>query len=280
MGTSSGDRYPPGVCDTPPGALPQGMHARRPVLQVAVRKGPTPSGHPTQGSGRPCRSCCRVQRRVSERPRVFRRAAGARGSTGDPAGQRGAAMTGLLHEARETSGATTGGLLRYVRAVAGDDAVARVLERAGRAVHRRTARGPVALVELRHPHPAVRRGHRGSRRPPTDVPRSAPRPCRAGWRTRWCSCCGRWAPPARSSASCPAPSPSSAPPRRWRSWRPAPPRRPSATRCTRATAHSRLDCSYAQGLLSTVPTIFGLPAGAHRARRVRVRRSRRLRLRA
>ena len=34
-------------------------------------------------------------------------------------------------EARETSGATTGGLLRYVRAQAGDDAVERVLERAG-----------------------------------------------------------------------------------------------------------------------------------------------------
>ncbi|MFP5370888.1 MAG: diguanylate cyclase domain-containing protein [Actinomycetes bacterium] len=34
-------------------------------------------------------------------------------------------------EARETSGATTGGLLRYVRASGGDDAVARVLARAG-----------------------------------------------------------------------------------------------------------------------------------------------------
>ena len=34
-------------------------------------------------------------------------------------------------EARETSGATTGGLLRYVRSVAGEDAVRRVLERAG-----------------------------------------------------------------------------------------------------------------------------------------------------
>jgi diguanylate cyclase (GGDEF)-like protein len=34
-------------------------------------------------------------------------------------------------EARETSGATTGGLLRYVRRTAGDDAVARVLELAG-----------------------------------------------------------------------------------------------------------------------------------------------------
>ncbi|TFV86637.1 GGDEF domain-containing protein [Blastococcus sp. CT_GayMR16] len=41
-------------------------------------------------------------------------------------------MTGTsLGEARETSGATTGGLLRYVRAVAGDDAVGRVLERSG-----------------------------------------------------------------------------------------------------------------------------------------------------
>ena len=34
-------------------------------------------------------------------------------------------------EARETSGATTGGLLRYVRAVSGEDAVERVLEQAG-----------------------------------------------------------------------------------------------------------------------------------------------------
>jgi diguanylate cyclase (GGDEF)-like protein len=36
-----------------------------------------------------------------------------------------------MPEARETSGATTGGLLRYVRAVAGEDAVTAVLERAG-----------------------------------------------------------------------------------------------------------------------------------------------------
>jgi diguanylate cyclase (GGDEF)-like protein len=34
-------------------------------------------------------------------------------------------------EARETSGATTGGLLRYVRRIAGEDAVDRVLERSG-----------------------------------------------------------------------------------------------------------------------------------------------------
>ena len=40
-------------------------------------------------------------------------------------------MTGTLGEARETSGATTGGLLRYVRSVAGEDAVAQVLARAG-----------------------------------------------------------------------------------------------------------------------------------------------------
>jgi diguanylate cyclase (GGDEF)-like protein len=40
-------------------------------------------------------------------------------------------MSGLLGEARETSGATTGGLLRYVRAAAGEDAVTSVLERAG-----------------------------------------------------------------------------------------------------------------------------------------------------
>ncbi|MDP9461805.1 MAG: AraC family transcriptional regulator, partial [Actinomycetota bacterium] len=34
-------------------------------------------------------------------------------------------------EARETSGATTGGLLRYIRASGGEDAVAQVLARAG-----------------------------------------------------------------------------------------------------------------------------------------------------
>ncbi|SNR36788.1 sensor domain-containing diguanylate cyclase [Blastococcus mobilis] len=41
-------------------------------------------------------------------------------------------MTGVASaEARETSGATTGGLLRYVRAAGGEDAVTRVLEAAG-----------------------------------------------------------------------------------------------------------------------------------------------------
>jgi diguanylate cyclase (GGDEF)-like protein len=40
-------------------------------------------------------------------------------------------MTGPAAEARETSGATTGGLLRYVRNLGGNEAVDRVLERAG-----------------------------------------------------------------------------------------------------------------------------------------------------
>ncbi|TQN41026.1 diguanylate cyclase (GGDEF)-like protein [Blastococcus colisei] len=40
-------------------------------------------------------------------------------------------MTGPLGEARETSGATTGGLLRYVRTVAGEEGVDRVLLSAG-----------------------------------------------------------------------------------------------------------------------------------------------------
>jgi diguanylate cyclase (GGDEF)-like protein len=40
-------------------------------------------------------------------------------------------MTQYATEARETSGATTGGLIRYIRAQAGEDAVERVLERAG-----------------------------------------------------------------------------------------------------------------------------------------------------
>ena len=40
-------------------------------------------------------------------------------------------------------------------------------------------------------------------------------------------------------------------------------------------AHSRLDCDYAQGLLTTVPTIFGLPPAQIVHERVRVRRLRR-----
>jgi diguanylate cyclase (GGDEF)-like protein len=40
-------------------------------------------------------------------------------------------VSGLTAEARETSGATTGGLLRYVRSQGGDEAVARVLDSAG-----------------------------------------------------------------------------------------------------------------------------------------------------
>jgi diguanylate cyclase (GGDEF)-like protein len=47
-------------------------------------------------------------------------------------GGRVPAMTGMFtDEARETSGVTTGGLLRYVRRSTGEDAVARVLELAG-----------------------------------------------------------------------------------------------------------------------------------------------------
>jgi hypothetical protein len=40
-------------------------------------------------------------------------------------------MTAVRPEPRETSGVTTGGLLRYVRAQAGDAAVAEVIRRAG-----------------------------------------------------------------------------------------------------------------------------------------------------
>ena len=50
-----------------------------------------------------------------------------------------------------------------------------------RAVHRRAARGPGPLVELRHPDPAVRGRDRGRRRPPADVPGRRRRPAdRAG----------------------------------------------------------------------------------------------------
>ena len=75
-------------------------------------------------------------------------------------------------EARETSGATTG-LVLALRARA---------RRRGRRGRGDRAAGPgaalvaellraVALVQLRHPHPAVRRRHRGARRPRHDVPR-------------------------------------------------------------------------------------------------------------
>ena len=39
-------------------------------------------------------------------------------------------MTVIQNEPRETSGATTGGLLRYVRSIAGEEAVEQVLARA------------------------------------------------------------------------------------------------------------------------------------------------------
>ena len=67
----------------------------------------------------------------------------------------------FLGEARETSGATTGGLLRYVRTVAGDEAVAQVLARAGVPYTADQLEDQALLVELRHPDPAVRGRHRG-----------------------------------------------------------------------------------------------------------------------
>ena len=83
-----------------------------------------------------------------------------------------------------------------------------------RAAHARRARGPLALGQLRHPHPAVRRGRRGARRPAGDVrrrrdaghARRSPRRC--------CCSCGRSARRRRSTASCPARCRSSRPPRR------------------------------------------------------------------
>src|SRR5688500_111217 len=73
-----------------------------------------------------CRCTTRDHRWGVDRPRPVGGTADPGDDGGDP---RGPAMTGPhAVEARETSGATTGGLLRYVRRIGGDEAVARVLE--------------------------------------------------------------------------------------------------------------------------------------------------------
>src|SRR3954451_22875214 len=88
------------------------------------------TGANAQAEGPICRFPARGPRRDVGRCRRDRPPAVARGASGDPP-CRVRTMTAPAGEARETSGATTGGLLRYVRAAAGDEAVDRVLERAG-----------------------------------------------------------------------------------------------------------------------------------------------------
>jgi diguanylate cyclase (GGDEF)-like protein len=167
-------------------------------------------------------------------------------------------MTGLLHEARETSGATTGGLLRYVRAVAGEDAVALVLERAAVpfaaeqledqslwwSYDTRIRLFEAATEVLADPRLMYRVGsaalQSGLAHPlvlllramgtPRQVFRKLPRAVAKFSTTSTMEVLAAGATSATIRYTLHA-----------------------------GYRHSRLDCSYAQGLLSVVPTIFGLP---------------------
>ena len=142
------------------------------------------------------------------------------------------------------------------RAPAGDDAVAEVLGAGRRAVHRRAARGPVPLVELRHPDPAVRRRDRGRSATPGTMFKVGAAALQTGLAHSLVILLRAMGTPAPGL-------PQAAPRRREvqhdvddggprvRGRR----RPPSASRCTPGYEHSRLDCIYAQGLLT------------HRARR-------------
>ncbi|HYH72057.1 MAG TPA: GGDEF domain-containing protein [Nocardioides sp.] len=167
-------------------------------------------------------------------------------------------MTALRHEARETSGATTGGLLRYVRATAGEDAVAEVLERAGVpftaeqledqslwwSYDTRIRLFEAATEVLGDPDTMFKVGsaalHSGlahsivillrAMGTPRQVFRKLPRAVAKFSTTSTMEVLDAGA----TSATV-------------------------AFRLHEGFAHSRLDCSYAQGLLTTVPTVFGLP---------------------
>ena len=174
-------------------------------------------------------------------------------------------------EARETSGATTGGLLRYVRAQGGDDAVARVLALTGLpytaeelddqsrwwSYDTRIRLFAAATEVLGDPATMFKVGsaalHSGlahsivlllrAMGTPRQVIRQLPRAVAKFSTTSTMEV-------LESGAT-------------------------SATvrfRLHEGYAHSRLDCDYAQGLLSTVPTIFDLPAAQIVHERVRVRR--------
>ena len=161
-------------------------------------------------------------------------------------------------EARETSGATTGGLLRYVRAHGGDDAVAQVLARTGLpytadelddqsrwwSYDTRIRLFTAATEVLGDPDTMFKVGsaalHSGlahsivlllrAMGTPRQVIRQLPRAVAKFSTTSTMEV-------LESGAT-------------------------SATvrfRLHDGYAHSRLDCEYAQGLLSTVPTIFDLP---------------------
>jgi hypothetical protein len=169
-------------------------------------------------------------------------------------------MTGTAPpEARETSGATTGGLLRYVRASRGDDAVARVLEAAGVpftvdqledqslwwSYETRIRLFRAATEVLGDPDLMFKVGaaalHTGLANSMVILLRAMGTPRQVfGQLPRAVAKFSTTSTMVILDAS--------------------------ATSATiRYTLHpgydhSRLDCIYAQGLLSTVPTIFGLPA--------------------
>ena len=168
-------------------------------------------------------------------------------------------MTGAFPgEARETSGATTGGLLRYVRSVGGDDAVDRVLQRAGVAYsaaqledqalwwsYDTRIRLFVAATEvLGDPQLMFRVGAAALQ---TGLAHSLVILLRAMGTPRQVF---RGLPRAVAKFSTTSTMEVV---------------EAGATSATiRFTLHpgfehSRLDCIYAQGLLSTVPTVFGLP---------------------
>ena len=91
--------------------------------------------------------------------------------------------------ARETSGATTGLLLAYVRRQGGGrGASTEVLRRAGVPLTAEQLEAPGALEQLRHPDPAVRRRDRGARRPADACSGSGARRCPSRLATRPWSC--------------------------------------------------------------------------------------------
>jgi diguanylate cyclase (GGDEF)-like protein len=169
-------------------------------------------------------------------------------------------MTAPATEARETSGATTGGLLRYVRRAAGDDAVDRVLARSGLpytaeqledqslwwSYDTRIRLFAAATEELGDPDLMYRVGASALQSglthsivillramgTPRQVLRKLPRAVAKFSTTSTMEMLdiGDTSALIRYTLH-------------------------------EGYEHSRLDCIYAQGLLSTVPTVFGLPAG-------------------
>jgi diguanylate cyclase (GGDEF)-like protein len=184
---------------------------------------------------------------------------GTPAAAGPSAAGRAARSSGHpLHEARETSGATTGGLLRYVRAQAGDPAVAEVIRRAGVPAEpaelddqsrwwsydTRIRLFAAATEVLGDPDTMFKVGaaalHSGlahslvlvlrAMGTPRQVIRALPRAVAKFSTTSSMEVVDSGATTATI-----------------------------AFRLHEGYAHSRLDCRYAQGLMTTVPTVFGLP---------------------